>query len=235
MNYKKCLFIIAAVSFLVLIVIVLTSVFLSFAIAHRSALVFCFSPGCFDFAAKVFQEPIKIFKVGVAFAAYAFAAIGAATAILTYINSVRSEKYNRHIQKSSEFKKYTQELIAIPGSGIKSQNFNANKFYNCIFPRSMAADFSPSVLYVSIIEQMEALIVQSHKNFVPDDIGLFQEHYNGMLKYFQVLGISIEEPTEQRLIALEPKIFMFIDSVNKQFTGIELQLHCKPRDYSRLA
>ncbi|MNF81821.1 hypothetical protein D3C84_641110 [compost metagenome] len=104
-----------------------------------------------------------------------------------------------------------------------------------MFPCSIDANFSPSELYTSAINQMEALIVQSHTAFVPGDMSLFQGHYHGMLSFFQALGISIEEPSEGRLIALEPKIFMFIDSVNKQFTGIELQLHCKPRDYSRLA
>jgi hypothetical protein len=234
MNYKKVIFLLASISLFLFFGIVLTSVFLSLAIAQRGNLVFCFSPGCFEFAAKAFLEPIKVFKVGVEFGAYSFAAIGAATAILTYRNSVRSEKYNRHIQKSSDFKKYTEELVREAGSGVKPQDFNVNRYYNFMFPLSVDAQFVPGELYVSILQQMDALVEQTNIGFVPGSVASFQDHYYKMMDFFHVLGISIEEPTEELLIILEPKIFMFIDSINKQFSSIELQLHRRSRDYARL-
>ncbi len=235
MNYKKGILIVAIFSAVIFIGVIFISFYLSLIIAHQNALEFCFSPGCFEFAAKALQEPIKIFKVGVEFGAYSFAAIGAATAILTYTNSVRTEKNNRHIQKHSEFKRYALELISAQNSGLKPQDFNANRYYNLLFPNSADACFTPSALYSNTIFAMGELVTQSHVNFIPNDMKSFEGHYKEMMNFFQMLGVAFEEPSAERLILLEPKIFIFIDSINKQFTEIDVQLHSRPRDYSRLA
>ncbi|WP_145980332.1 retron Ec48 family effector membrane protein [Pseudomonas lurida] len=233
MNYKKYIFSIAVFSATILCAITLTSIFLTLLIAHNNSLKFCFSPGCFDFAEKAFQEPIKIFKIGVAFGAYAFTAIGAATAILTYVNSVKAEKNNRHFQKHSEFKAFTSGLVARQNSGIRQENFNANKYYSCLFPLSAEAYFIPSEPYDTIINNIERQIEETQVNFIPGDIRSIEEHCRNMLEYFHSLGIAVEEPTEETLMMLEPKIFSFIDNINQQFTNIEVSLRSKSRDYIR--
>lgn len=234
MNYKKCISVIAVFAAVILIGITLTSIALSLVIAHQETLEFCFSPGCFDFAAKALQEPIKVFKVGVEFGTYAFAAIGAATAILTYTNSVKTEKTNRHFQKCSEFKNFTSALASQENSGINIQNFNANVYYNFLFPYSTDAYFTPSELYKNTINHIEEQIAETHANFIPGNRRSIEGHYSKMLGLFHTLGITLEEPTEDLLIILEPKLFAFIDSINKQFTHIEVHLQSKARDYSRL-
>jgi len=233
MNYKKLIFLTAVFSAVVLLAITLTSIFLTLLIAHKNSLRFCFSSGCFDFAAKAFQEPIRIFKVAVEFGTYAFTAIGAATAILTYINSVRVEKNNRHFQKSSEFKTFTSELVARQNSGLRQENFNANKYYSFLFPLSAEAYFIPSESYNNIINGIELQISDTQQNFVPGDIRSIEEHCRNMLTYFRSLGVTVEEPTEETLMMLEPKIFSFIDSINQRFTNIEVCLRDKARDYTR--
>ncbi|WP_449122855.1 retron Ec48 family effector membrane protein [Pseudomonas sp. MPG01] len=233
MNYKACIFTVAIFSAVVLCVITLASIFLALLIAHINSLEFCFSPGCFDFAAKAFKEPVSVFKIGVEFGAYAFTAVGGATAILTYINSVKAEKNNRHFQKHSEFKTFTAGLLAQPNSGIRPESFNANKYYRYLFPLSAEAYFIPSESYANTICSIEAQIAESQANFVPGNARSIEVHYRNMMGYFHALGITLEEPTEELLMALEPKIFLFIDSVNQQFTDIEVSLKSLPRDYPR--
>jgi len=233
MNYKKFILIIIGFSTAALFAIALISIYLTLAIALKNSLELCFSPGCFDFAAKAFREPIKIFKIGVEFGTYAFTGIGVATAILTYINSVKSEKNNRHIQKHSEFKVFTSGLIAQPNSGIRSENFNTNKYYRFLFPLSAEAYFTPSESYADTIYSIGAQISETQRDFIPGNPRSIEGHCRNMLGYFHVLGITIEEPTDELLMMLEPKIFAFIDSINQQFTDIEVSLKNKTRDYSR--
>lgn len=233
MNYKKYIISSIAISSTILILILATSITLSLVIAHQEDLKFCLSPGCFDFAAKALQEPIKIFKVGVEFGTYAFAAIGAATAIMTYMNTVKSEKHNRHLQKYNEYNNYTSDLLSRENSGIRHQNINTNLYYNLLFPESINAIFAPSKRYEDIIKKLADLIVTTNTNYTPSDDNTIAHHCREALKLIEQLGITMEEPTEERLILLEPKILIFIDNINKKFTNTEIRLERLTRDYSR--
>ena len=202
-------------------------------ISNQENLSFCFSPGCFSYAATIFKEPIDILKIGVEFGTYAFAAIGATTAIMTYINAVKSEAATRHFHKSTEFKTLAIEIISTENSGIKLQNLNINRFYKTMFPNSTDAIFTPSTLYVSIIKEIAKKIAETSSSYAPKSERLIESHFNAMIAIFEKLGLSIEEPTSDQLIILEPKIFLFIDLINKHFTDIELQLSSIPREYEK--
>ena len=233
MKYKKHIIALAFCSAAILLFIISTSIFLSLSIAQKENLEFCFAPGCFSFAAKALQEPIKIFKVGVEFGIYAFAAIGATTAIMTYVNTKKTEKINRHFQKATEFKSFVAVLVSKNDSGIKHQNLNVNRYYNSLFPDSTDAFFTPSDFYKNTISCISEQISKTHSTYTPGNKKIIEIHFQKIIPLLDTLGISIEEPTEYLLITLEPKIFIFIDSINKQFTNIEIRLHDIARDYSR--
>lgn len=233
MHYKKTLITLTFFCIAILIIIISISAFLSISIAHQEQLKFCFNPGCFSLAAKILQEPIKIFKVGVAFGTYAFAAIGSTIAIMTYINTIKTQKINRHFQKSTDFKIFVAELISKNDSGIKYQNLNINRYYNTLFPDSTDAFFTPSDYYKNIIDRISEQIHKTNSKYTPRDNKIIEIHFRTMISLLEALGITIEEPTEYLLITLEPKIFTFIDNINKQFTNLEIHLHDIARDYSR--
>jgi hypothetical protein len=233
MNYKKYIIALTLCCIAMLLLIISISIFLSLSIAQQEKLELCFAPGCFSFAAKALQEPIKIFKVGVEFGAYAFAAIGATTAIMTYVKTVKTEKINRHFQKATEFKSFVTALVSRNDSGVKYQNFNVNRYYNILFPDSTDAFFTPSDFYKSTINCISEQITETHCTYTPGNKKIIENHFRKIIHLLDTLGISIEEPTEYLLITLEPKIFIFIDSINKQFTNIEIRLQDIARDYSR--
>ncbi|MEX5559098.1 retron Ec48 family effector membrane protein [Pseudomonas rhodesiae] len=233
MNYKKYTHPLIFLSFLTLLIITTTSLTLIFMISNKEKLSFCFSPGCFSYAAKIFKEPIDILKIGVEFGTYAFAAIGATTAIMTYINAVKSQVTTRHFQKSTEFKTLAIEIISTENSGIKLQNLNINRFYKTMFPSSTDAIFTPSTFYISIIKDIANQVTDTSSRYAPRSEKLIESHFNNMIAILDKLGLSIEEPTSDQLIILEPKLFLFIDLINKHFTDIELQLSNITREYER--
>ena len=229
-KYARVTIIICAV---ILAIIIAISAATALTIAYESKLEFCFSPGCFNFAAKALEEPIKIFKIGIEFGTYAFAAIGAATAIMTYLHTVKAAKANQHYQKSSDFKDYISKFTSSANSGIKDENFNSNQYYNFLFSNSINAVFSPSTAYRDTIELISKQITNTSTNYTPGDKTIITKHFTNMTTLLNTLGINLEEPTELKLILLEPKIFSFIDNINKQFTDIELRLQHLTREYER--
>lgn len=192
-------------------------------------LYFCFQPGCFEFAYRKYMEAVQIVISTGVVVAYLAALGGSYLAMKTYLDSVSRDADNRHL---TNFKLFKSGVVGFDVPGFDLSTLNVNAFYYFIFPRSKEGRCTVSADYLSFISSVIEKVQLSNSTYGSGTAWDKSEHCRFMIALFGKIGLEIEEPSDDLILMLEPRVFAFLDLVSSRVLDVPTLIGTPYRSYA---